>query len=56
MIDKTFSVTLLLSVDARNSVLSSYVDSHEEDVRDLVSDMFYDLDDVHVRNILVRER
>lgn len=56
MTDKTFSVTAVVKVDNSNNVLSSYEDSHEEDVRDLITDVFYDVDDVEVSNILVKER
>tara|TARA_R100001377_G_scaffold32179_1_gene17571 strand:- start:601 stop:777 length:177 start_codon:yes stop_codon:yes gene_type:complete len=53
---KTFSVTFLLQIDEANNILGSYEDAHTEDVSDLVTDTFYDIDDVSVQNILVKER
>ena len=53
---KKFSVTLLLEVEEPNSLLSSHMDSHTEDVFDFVQDVFYDNEDVHVKNLLVKER
>ena len=56
MTGKTFSVTFLLHIDEANNILGSYEDAHTDDVSDLVTDTFYDIDDVAVQNILVRER
>jgi hypothetical protein len=56
MTDKSFSVTAVVKVDSSNNVLSSFEDSHEEDVRDLITDVFYDVDDIEITNILVKER
>lgn len=56
MTDKSFSVTAVVTVDRSNNVLSSFEDSHEEDVRDLITDVFYDVDDIEITNILVKER
>ncbi len=53
---KKFSVTLLLEVEEPNSLLSSHMDSHTEDVFDFVQDVFYDNEDVNVKNLLVKER
>ena len=53
---KTFSVTFLLQIDEANNILGSYEDAHTEDVSDLVTDTFYDIDDVNVQSILVKER
>ena len=53
---KTFSVTFLLQIDEANNILGSYEDAHTEDVSDLVTDTFYDIDDVSVQNILGKER
>jgi hypothetical protein len=53
---KSFSVTLLLNIDDNNNILGSYEDAHIDDVSDLVVDTFYDIDDVTVQNILVKER
>jgi len=56
MSDRSFSITAVLKIDNTNNVLSSFEDSHEEDVRDLITDVFYDVDDIDVTNILVKER
>ncbi len=56
MTDKSFSVTAVVTVDNNNNILSSSEDSHEEDVRDLITDAFYDVDDIEITNLLVKER
>ena len=56
MTDKSFSVTAVVTVDNNNNILSSFEDSHEEDVRDLITDVFYDIDDIEISNVLVKER
>jgi hypothetical protein len=54
--DEKFSVTLVLNVDRDANFLSSVQDAHPEDVYDLIKDMFYDVDDVRVDNLVVKER
>jgi len=56
MKDKTFSATFVLTVSKNNNILGSYDDAHEEDVHDLVVDTFYDVDDVEIENLVVKER
>jgi len=51
-----FSITLVLNVDRDANFLSSLEDAHSEDVYDLIKDMFYDVDDVRVDNLVVKER
>ena len=53
---RKFSVTFLRTIDEDNNILSSYEDNHEEDVHDLLKDVMYDVDDVEVENLVVRER
>ena len=53
---KQFGVTMLVTVEDNNNILSSYEDAHEDDVRDMIVDTFYDVDDVEVKNLLVKER
>jgi hypothetical protein len=53
---RTFSVSFLIQVDENNNILGSYEDAHTEDVSDLISDTFYDVDDVNIISINVRER
>ena len=54
--NKKFSVTFLLEVDEACNVLSTVQDAHEEDVHDLVRNTFYDIYDVKIDNLTVRER
>jgi len=53
---KTFSVTFILKIDEDNNILGSYDDAHTEDISDLVRNTFYDIDDVTIHNILIKER
>lgn len=53
---KKFSVTFVAKVDDNNNILSSYEDNHEQDIHDLVTDIIYDIDDVDIENLNVRER
>jgi hypothetical protein len=53
---KVFSVTLTVAIHDDNNVLSSYEDAHEDDVSDLITDVFFDIDDVKIKNITVKER
>ena len=53
---KKFSVTFVMKVDKNNNILSSYEDSHEQDIHDLITDVIYDVDDVEIENLYVRER
>jgi len=54
--DEKFSITLILKVDRDANFLSSVQDAHPEDVYDLIKDVFYDIDDVTVENLVVKER
>jgi|TARA_R100001463_G_scaffold65221_1_gene118398 hypothetical protein len=56
MSDKNFDVTMQVTVSKDNNILSSHEESHSDDVKDLVSDTFYDVDDVEVSNVIVKER
>ena len=53
---KRFSVTFVAKVDNNNNILSSYEDNHEQDMHDLVTDIIYDVDDVEIENLHVKER
>ncbi len=53
---KKFSVTFVAKVDDNNNILFSYEDNHEQDIHDLVTDIIYDIDDVEIENLNVRER
>ena len=53
---KKFSVTFVVEMDEENNILSSFDDSHEEDVYDLITNVMYDVDDVKIDNLVVKER
>jgi hypothetical protein len=52
---KVFRVSLMLKVDKSNNILSSSEVNHEEDVWDLISDVFYDVDDIKITQLNVTE-
>jgi hypothetical protein len=56
MSTKTFSVMFMLNVDEENNILSSSDEHHQEDVYDLITNVMYDVDDVTIRNLIVKER
>jgi hypothetical protein len=56
MSTKTFSVIFMLNVDEENNMLSSSDEHHQEDVFDLITNVMYDVDDVTIRNLIVKER
>jgi hypothetical protein len=43
-------------MDEDNNILSSFDDSHEEDVYDLITNVMYDVDDIKIENLVVKER
>lgn len=53
---KKFSVTFVAKVDDNNNILSSYEENHEQDIYDLITDIIYDVDDVDIENLHVKER
>ena len=53
---KSFSVTFRIEVDEEANILSMYEGGHEQDVRELVESVFYDVDDVTITNIKIQER
>jgi hypothetical protein len=53
---KKFNVTFVAKVDDNNNILSSSNDSHEKDVHDLITDVIYDVDDMSIENLNVKER
>lgn len=54
--NKTFGVTFTIVVHESNNILSSHEEAHAEDVLDLVEDIFYDVDDVKIKNLTVKEQ
>ena len=56
MIKKAFSVSFIMLLDKNNNILSSSEDGHVEDVADLIQDIMYDIDDVKIRSLIVREK
>ena len=53
---KKFYVSFLVIVDDDNNILSSYDSNHEEDMYDLINNVMYDVDDVEIENLMVKER
>lgn len=53
---KSFHVNFTIEVDEYNNILSSLEANHEEDIQDLITDLFYDVDDVKVKNVSAQER
>jgi hypothetical protein len=53
---KKFSVTFVVEMDEDNNILSSFDDNHEEDVHDLITNVMYDVDDLKIDNLVVKER
>ena len=56
MMQKKFSVTFVLKVQEDNNIFSSVEEAHEDDVYDLVRNTFYDIDDIELDNLNVKER
>lgn len=53
---KKFSVMFMLNVEEENNILSSSEEHHQEDVYDLITNVMYDVDDVKIQNLIVKER
>tara|TARA_R110000823_G_scaffold207873_1_gene338415 strand:- start:32 stop:199 length:168 start_codon:yes stop_codon:yes gene_type:complete len=53
---KKFSITFVAKVHESNNILSSFEESHEQDIYDLITDVIYDIDDIEIENLHVRER
>ncbi len=53
---KSFSITFRLEVDEEANILSMYEGGHEQDVRELVENVFYDIDDINITSIKIQER
>jgi|TARA_R110000772_G_C13170090_1_gene426948 hypothetical protein len=52
---RKFSATFVVEVDEENNILSSHDVHHNEDIRDLLENLVFDIDDVTIYNINVRE-
>jgi hypothetical protein len=55
MMNKSFNVSFIMLIDKHNNILSSSEDTHVEDVADLIQDVMYDVDDIKIRSLVVRE-
>lgn len=55
MMNKSFSVSFIMLIDKHNNILSSSEDAHVEDVADLIQDVMYDVDDIKIRSLVVKE-
>lgn len=56
MSHKKFNVMFIIKVEEDNNILSSFDAAHEDDVFDLITDTMYDIDDVKIENLIVKER
>lgn len=52
---KKYNVSFVLKIDEGNNILSAFEDNHEEDVTDLITDVMYDVDDVTIESLNVKE-
>ncbi len=55
MMNKSFNVSFIMLIDKHNNILSSSEDTHVEDVADLIQDVMYDIDDIKIRSLVVKE-
>ncbi len=53
---KKFNVSFVLGVEEDNNILTYREEDHEDDVRDLIVDIMYDVDDSQLMNLKVSER
>jgi len=53
---RKFSVTYMMEVDEDNNFLSAHQEGHIEDVHDLISNIMYDVDDIRINNLNIKER
>tara|TARA_R110000824_G_scaffold101591_1_gene241289 strand:+ start:1684 stop:1854 length:171 start_codon:yes stop_codon:yes gene_type:complete len=53
---RKFSVTFVLKVDDDNNIFSALEEAHVDDIYDLIRNTFYDIDDVEVDNLNIKER
>ena len=51
-----YNISFVLTVDEDNNILSSYEDDHVEDIQDLINGIIYDVDDVSIENLTVKEK
>jgi hypothetical protein len=54
--NRVFDINLRLTVYEDNNILSAHEEFYMDDMADLVTDTFYDVDDVEVSNISVEQR
>ena len=51
-----YNISFVLTVDEDNNILSAYEDDHVADIQDLINGMIYDVDDVSIENLTVKEK
>ena len=56
MILKTFSISFTIKVDEGDNILSAFDVTHEADIYDIIKNAIYDIDDVRIENLKVKER
>ena len=53
---KTFSISFTIKVDEGDNILSVFDVTHEADIYDIIKNAIYDIDDVRIENLKVKER
>ena len=53
---KTFSISFTIKVDEGDNILSVIDVTHEADIYDIIKNAIYDIDDVRIENLKVKER
>ena len=53
---KTFSISFTIKVDEGDNILSVFDVAHEADIYDIIKNAIYDIDDVRIENLKVKER
>ena len=51
-----YNISFVLTVDEDNNILSSYEEDHVVDIQDLINGIIYDVDDVSIENLTVKEK
>ena len=51
-----YNISFTLMVDEENNILSSYEEDHAVDIQDLINGVLYDVDDVTIENLTVKEK
>jgi hypothetical protein len=53
---KKFYVSFYITLEEDNTILSLCSDTHEDDVQEVIRHIIYDIDDVKIHNLTVKEK